>query len=199
MWGCLSISNAQQLQTFFLGRSPACEVADDEHCGPTFAEHPAQPFSRGAERAERTGQPRGARIRARAGRHREWHLGRGGPSGCRLQPDGGPALRHITSCPTSSSIKAFCAIHTDYDTAEDHWSRMSSHWKFGTGLTRARDSIGRATSTALSAAKVNAAPRIIRLIADQLEKADTPAKRIDMLYLVDSILQVREPISPGCK
>lgn len=58
------------------------------------------------------------------------------------------------------------------------------------GLTRARDSIGRASAVGLSAAEVNAAPRIIRLIADAMEKVDAPAKRVDILYLVDSILQV---------
>lgn len=34
------------------------------------------------------------------------------------------------------------------------------------------------------------APRIIRTIADTLEKEPVAGKRIDMLYLVDSILQV---------
>ena len=57
------------------------------------------------------------------------------------------------------------------------------------GLTRTRDSIGRATASALGSANFGAAPRIIRMIADAMEKT-TPAKRIDMLYLVDSILQV---------
>lgn len=60
---------------------------------------------------------------------------------------------------------------------------------FIVGLTRTRDSIGRATASALGSANFGAAPRIIRMIADAMEKT-TPAKRIDMLYLVDSILQV---------
>ena len=58
------------------------------------------------------------------------------------------------------------------------------------GLTRTRDSIGRATATALSGAACQAAARILRMIADAMEGAES-ARRIDLLYLVDSILQVR--------
>lgn len=39
------------------------------------------------------------------------------------------------------------------------------------GLSRTRDSIGRATALALGGAGVGAAPRIIRLITDRIEKA----------------------------
>ena len=59
-----------------------------------------------------------------------------------------------------------------------------------TRLIRTKDSIHRATTVALEGAALGAAPRIIRLIAEQLKDARTPAKRIDLFYLVDSIAQV---------
>lgn len=65
-----------------------------------------------------------------------------------------------------------------------------------TGLSRTRDSIGRATACALSGAACQAAPRIIRLIADSMEKETNTARRIDMLYLVDSVLQVARNLAP---
>lgn len=44
----------------------------------------------------------------------------------------------------------------------------------------------------MGSANFGAAPRIIRMIADAMEKEAAATKRIDMLYLVDSILQVKQ-------
>ena len=58
------------------------------------------------------------------------------------------------------------------------------------GLTRQRESIAAATTTAIQAALVDAAPRIVRLVVDAMAAEPSSAQRITMLYLVDSILQV---------
>ncbi|KAK9821041.1 hypothetical protein WJX74_004804 [Apatococcus lobatus] len=68
-----------------------------------------------------------------------------------------------------------------------------------TRLIRTKDSIHRATTVALEGAALGAAPRIIRTIAEQLKDARTPAKRIDLFYLVDSIAQVSQKAKDGNK
>lgn len=55
-------------------------------------------------------------------------------------------------------------------------------------LSRARDSMGRATAAAMEAAKANAAPACMRLILRELESAGSTPRRIDLLYLIHSIL-----------
>ena len=57
-------------------------------------------------------------------------------------------------------------------------------------LTRARDRIGMATTTAVEAVGVGAAPACMRLILKEMDLAPEAGRRIDLLYLIHSIVQV---------
>ena len=55
-------------------------------------------------------------------------------------------------------------------------------------LTRARDSISKATLAAVEAARVGAAPACTRLMLKELDMAADSSRRVDLLYLIHSIL-----------
>ena len=56
-------------------------------------------------------------------------------------------------------------------------------------LTRARDRVSKATAAALEAARVGAAPACMRLMLKEVDLAVDTGRRVDLLYLIHSILQ----------
>ena len=58
-------------------------------------------------------------------------------------------------------------------------------------LTRTRDRVAKATATAIEAASVGSAPACMRLVLKEMDAAIVTGRRVDLLYLVHSIVQVR--------
>ena len=65
-------------------------------------------------------------------------------------------------------------------------------------LTRAKDRIAKGTNTALEAARVGAAPACMRLILKEIDQAPEVDRRVDLLYLIHSIVQVAAPHASPC-
>ncbi|KAF3436329.1 hypothetical protein FNV43_RR23421 [Rhamnella rubrinervis] len=80
--------------------------------------------------------------------------------------------------------------------AEAHAALSSFEAMLGT-LTRTKESIGRATRVAIDCAKFGVASKVVEILARTLESESSLHRRVDLFFLVDSIMQCSRGLKGG--
>ncbi|KAK4776926.1 hypothetical protein SAY86_005614 [Trapa natans] len=87
-----------------------------------------------------------------------------------------------------SSVPSSMAVDKNSNNAGAHKALSMFETALG-NLTRTKDSISRATRIAIDCAKVGSASKVLEVLAHSLENESMLYRRVDMFFLVDSIMQ----------
>ncbi|CAI9107872.1 OLC1v1007344C2 [Oldenlandia corymbosa var. corymbosa] len=106
------------------------------------------------------------------------------------------SLNMSTSASSSNTSRSPIAhSHRDVQRAAGKWNYKEAHDALmsfegflGT-LTRTKESIGRATRSAMECAKCGVAAKVVEMLTHSLEREPSLHRRVDLFFLVDSIAQ----------